>query len=956
MSQAKSAFNNKSDQITFKEDFIVNSNLLKDGAFNVNDKIYKKFQQLLISQTIENDANDLAIKASLFSNNNNANNINFKTDKSNVDLDDEIFDSWIPFINDFVENDSFSTILNHLEQDSNNLIENNDILTDNPTFLKQINSCFSQLSDVQNDINQLNLSSSLNNLETQLNAEISKMIKLKQMNNQLSLNEYKLTACNKYIEGLLKILELFNRCNELINNSKDFIAALNNLKTLEIYFNKFISNTNKFDFMKLFQYRIVDFKEKIKTEIFLQLKESLNIKLMSKFITFGENYFSLYADSYLNNWKQYLNKNVQLKKLNSTTDDVDLKFNSDMERLMRSNFVDGDVRKVEVDLNKLEDWYNLIPFFDAIQVFKLFDEYDNSHSVSSNASELDQLLLECQKIFKAFKNEIIKPISMDNEFESSDDQERVFDNLESFKNFIFKIIGLQKFESFINLQTDSVFSEALNIHEFWKQFCKLFTTQVAYFIEDHSHGGNSDFYQQINDSLAILIVCFKENNIEHEKLLELQFKNFAKYTQKEFKTFDVSFQNLLNDDDFMPLNLDEKKLFNKILKLCWFKKEDILEFNESKTEVSDEEFLICLPFSPLYPMTCSLLRKIESNMTKFIDFYNFEAITISCKRQLIHSIDQIFIESVIKSFKQKLSSTSREELSQIYINLEYFHIATLEMSSKLIKTLRLNKNFQLKSCAMMSALRDSIEDKLINLIDSKVQDLMEMIDIDWTSSSVSNEPNLIIADIAQFLEMMFTSTLINLPSQIRTLLIFREFDIVTNRFLDIFINMTPKTITPQAVLNFETDIHCLENVVSSLFNGSIFKEDDDSSKESLKSTFDEINQYIKLIKTGNLDENFNTTRMKIYPRIQPELAVRLMNKLSTYQNMIKEREMERQRKVQLSKEDGSDNKSLYATQSKKLFGLGGSKDSSDQIHDDSRSLLSTKTKKKFAKVFQRKGL
>lgn len=947
MTQARTKINNTNSGVIFKEDVIGEGNMLLSNSNEVNDKVYKNFQQLLITQTIENDSDDILNKNNIFA------STAAKTTNNNNDIDDEIFDSWIPFIKDFIQNDSLTTIVSNLEQDSNISIENNDILTDNPSFLKQINSCFGQLYDLQGDIDQSNLSNNLQNLETRLDNEINNLIQLKNMNNQLSLNDYKLKTCNKYIENLLKILELFNNCNEQINNSKNFIAALNNLKTLEIYFNKFIINTNKFEFMKLFQYRIADFKDKIKTEIFLQLKGSLTLRLEVKFIRFGQNYCSLYSDAYSNNWKLFLSKNTLFKRLNNISDEVDLKFNSEMERLMRSNISEVETKKLESELNQLDDLYNLVPFFDAIQVFKLFDEYDNGFS--SNETELDKLLLECQKIFKSFKREVIKPLVLEKDTSKTNSNSCLFENIDALKEYIFKIIGFLKFENYIDLQTEGVFKESLNFVEFWNQFTDIFVLQVETFIDSNFQNSNSEFYNQINDILAIIVICFKENNLNYLNLLKLQYHNFSEFTQKEFTSFDISFKNLLNDDDFMPLNLDEKKLFNKILKLCWFKKEDLLEFNSSKLNVSDDDFLVCLPFSPLYPMTCSLLRKIESNMVKFIDFYNFEKISIDCKRLLIQAIDRIFIESVIKNFEQKLNSTSREALSQIYINLEYFHIATLEMTAKLIKTLRLNNNFKLKCCDKMNSLRDSIEDKLINLIDSKVQDLIEMIEIDWTSTKVTDEPNLIISDISQFLEMMFASTLVNLPSQIRTLLIFREFDILTNRFLDMFINNTPATITPQAVLNFETDIRCLENVISSLFNGSIFKEDDESSRASLKSTFDELNQYIKLIKTGNLDDNFSNNRMKIYPRINPENAVKLINKLSTYQNMLKEKDLERQRQLQQIKDDKGDNQSLYATQSKKLFGLS-TKDNSDHVYDDSKSLLSTKTKKKFAKVFQRKGL
>lgn len=935
---------------------IFQSNLPSENNHVSNSRVYKDFKNLLIEQTINNE--DLI-------------------------SDDVDFDSWVPFINDFIEEGDFEEAVQSLKVDSEQFLEDNDILSKNPVFFKQINQCFDRLYNLQDDIDGLKLAENLQNLDEYLNNEIKNLLVIKEKSYKLSTNDNKLKACSSYIENLLGILELFNNCNDLINNSKNYIAALNTLKTLEIYLNKSLTTTTKFDFMRLFKDRIIFIKEKIKTEIFLQLKESLNPKLDKKFERYGLMYQDLFYNGYLKNWKTFLSKNMIFKKMNATQDAMNLKFNSEMEKLMRVNFIDDPhFESVQTELLSLEKWYNLIPFFDALQVFKLFDEYDTTNSLTETqqilggTTELDQLLLECQKIFKAFKQELIKPLVLDDNMNDETTKKDInrntlnkksfFKDVEEFTTYVHKLIGLIRFETYIEEKTDHVFNDSLNIYGFWKQFLGTFVDEVFLYITNNNLN-NSEFYTQMNDNLAILIIAFKENNLYYNDLLDLQLENFKLYTLKEFATFDVSFKNLLNDDDFMPLNLDEKKLFSKILKLCWFKDEDMEAFenqNLIKNGVintsNNADFLVCLPFSPLYPMTCSLLRKIESNMVKFIDYYNFENLTLDFKKKVVEGIDKIFMDSVINNFEQKLTTTSREALSQIYINLEYFHLATLEMSTKLVRTLRLNKNFKLNSCDKMNDLRDSIENKLIHLIDSKVQDLIEMIEIDWTIEKVYNEPNLIISDIAQFLEMMFTSTLINLPPQIRTLLIFREFDILTDRFMKIFIHDTPDRITPQAVLNFETDINCLQCVIGALFNDVIFKNDDVTSKESLTSTFDEINQYIKLIKTGRIDENFANMRMKIYPRIQPEMALKLMRKLSTYQNMLKEKEEEKIRQLELENElangDKKDTLSLYATQSKKLFGLGKKKDDSSRSGDDSRSLFSSKNKKKLASVFQRKGL
>ena len=101
------------------------------------------------------------------------------------------------------------------------------------------------------------------------------------------------------------------------------------------------------------------------------------------------------------------------------------------------------------------------------------------------------------------------------------------------------------------------------------------------------------------------------------------------------------------------------------------------------------------------------------------------------------------------------------------------------------------------------------ETKLIQLIDSKISDILETVDFEWDAKDIRQEPDITIIDLGQFLEMMFASTLINLPYSVQTLLIFREFDSLTRKVLDICLTETPSHIAQESIHNFDIDIEYL---------------------------------------------------------------------------------------------------------------------------------------------------
>ena len=183
----------------------------------------------------------------------------------------------------------------------------------------------------------------------------------------------------------------------------------------------------------------------------------------------------------------------------------------------------------------------------------------------------------------------------------------------------------------------------------------------------------------MNQVLGIFISIFANLKLDTKSFYSCHVQLFDKYCAYEKNLVGSEFTQLLRDDDFMPLSLNDKSLYTKVLKLCWLKESDKEVLNDSLLNLPDDEFNVALPFSPLYPMTCSLLKKSETRIQKYVEeFFPFQTSIIYEK--IINSVDSIFQDVIIVQFEEKLGSKSREELLQILINLEYFHISTIEMA------------------------------------------------------------------------------------------------------------------------------------------------------------------------------------------------------------------------------------------------------------------------------------
>ncbi|CCD26885.1 Rab GTPase-binding exocyst subunit SEC15 NDAI_0I03170 [Naumovozyma dairenensis CBS 421] len=824
------------------------------------------------------------------------NGVDFGTQDDAFELDPQSFDKWVPFLRNAVENDQLNAIIQELDTSIDDNFQGLELqLLQDSQINDKLESSVNEISNIQNTIDS-SLSKGMAELQEQLSQTTNDLIVKKQIFVNNKKTSMKISEAIILITKVIRILSLSSKCQELIVEG-NFFKALQNLDNLEKLYLQEFRNYN-FQFLKEIYESIPYLKSVTKDECLNLIRNSLNSNLGKNLTTVGEKFITTYQSDLLIDWMEK-KKSMNLESF---------KFNSPVEISMRDQTI--------LQTLNLDNFFHIEEFYDSIMIFQ-------------SLNELDYLFTEFSKEYEFRKSKIIYPLLWKRTSNSktnvipgdiSTDTFTKQMNMTFLKEYLWKILGFLLYDINLHKSTDFVLVDnnynATN--DFWDGLMSRLLPYIRHFIRT---GLTTDKdWIEFKDFLCIYVAILENYKLNIEPLYSILILLFESYCDISIKAFDDEFEILLNDDDFMPLTINDKSLFEKVAQICWMKDDENI-----KPTIDNEntgEFMVTLPFSPLYPMTCTLTKKTYSKLSSFVTiFYRHQLHTLN--KLMVKTIDRIFTDVVNKKIRSKLESTSREEIAQILINLDYFIIAAKSFSKFMTRdNLMQNPDIEIKlsSIKNYSESRKLAETKLINLIDSKVSDIMETVDLDWTSNTIRQDPDISIVDLAQFLEMMFASTLVNLPYSVQILLIFREFDSLTKRFLDILLHDTPDLITKISILNFEVDIKYLEGIIpkifpnhdgsgnmdfvetssnfptpmtpmSPTFNHSSEKHSPElieNNVKSLEETFIELKQYIDLLKSDNLAEYMMDpeVRNRKYPRVKFDNANLLIHKIEKSQNLL----------------------------------------------------------------------
>ncbi|PQE16572.1 Exocyst complex component sec15 protein [Rutstroemia sp. NJR-2017a BBW] len=367
---------------------------------------------------------------------------------------------------------------------------------------------------------------------------------------------------------------------------------------------------------------------------------------------------------------------------------------------------------------------------------------------------------------------------------------------------------------------------------------------------------------------------------------------FERYNESLTRSFDLDFRQIVSEDEYKPMIVEDAEKFKKMMEVTWYPPDKEKPPEDSKLPLS-------LPFSLMYPTCCIDIRNFLNRFYYFMgDHFGQENIIDDALRKvsipptgrrLRMSLDELLAYSICDPLVEKLSTSYLSQIVQILINLEYFEAASRELEG-LLQAARSSNSAGgptiLTATEKFTNSKKEAEKRIFELVNSKIDDLVETAEYDWMAPSLVSEPSNYMQTLTGYLHNIMSSTLLGLPREIKELIYFDALSHAANMILHPhpltrFIVLTHslslqalplspevKKINPHGVAALAKDVAYLSEFVDTLDNALILKEN-----------LDELQQTVMLMQTDNPDEFYDiSVRNKKFGRVDALNGPKILEK------------------------------------------------------------------------------
>ena len=296
----------------------------------------------------------------------------------------------------------------------------------------------------------------------------------------------------------------------------------------------------------------------------------------------------------------------------------------------------------------------------------------------------------------------------------------------------------------------------------------------------------------------------------------------------------------------MPINSSDE--YDKVVSVSWYTPDKPRE---------DIRFPCVLPFSQMYPLCCIDIRNFLNQFYFFSDDHFQHPRVID--ETLQSSLDQLLSQSVCRLLVERLNSQYLGQIVQILINLEHFETACQELEPLLgaaKSTPSLGGSVTLTATEEFRNHKKTAEKRIFELVNSKIDDLIETAEYDWMASNLEKEPSNYMQTLTRYLSNIMNSVLLGLPTEIKELIYFDALSHAATKVLSLPLSADVRRINPNGIAALAKDVQYLTEFVDTLGN------------PILRENLDELQQTVLLMQAENSDEFYDVaTRNKKYGRV-----------------------------------------------------------------------------------------
>ncbi|KAI7820299.1 exocyst complex subunit Sec15-like-domain-containing protein [Gamsiella multidivaricata] len=657
--------------------------------------------------------------------------------------------------------------------------------------------------DLKDKIHTLN--SDVQRAGTELTAKKRELIESKKILENIATATETLRRC-------INFLDLANRVNVQVENRK-YYSALRIVDEIQVVH---LRSVIQFEFARHMQDCIPILQYAIKDAVTTEMKEWL-FSIRSSQKTMGKLAMDRMA-ARQQRWRERSSKGLRLKTTHNVNSAVE-------EAVNEENEVDIlETAQVELDFKPL------------YQCLHVYDELGQRAGLRASYAEdrRAQAKLTLSSITSSFN---LKDRNTDN-----------------FESLLQDIVGFFIVEHIIlysttNFRTQSQLDE----------LCELVTNLLIRMLsEGLTNCQDPDMFLNIKLLLMLYIQTMESYNYPVSKLNDLLLTLFRTYADQLENKFSANFHKLVDEDDYTPMLVENQDEYN-LLQMSFRFKED--------RQSSRQGFPRTLPFSKVVPYCCEDIRQFVGQFYRFVEGFNQEQNEMD---DLVKdSLDTLLIQHVHSVWLKKLESRNLSQIAQIIINLEYFQGACSDFEQLLteMRSTSDSSRISLQATALFRETRKSAEKRISELVNSKIDDILELAEYDWHPSSIEDLHSTYIQELVSFLSIVMSATLQNLPDTIRTFVYYDALEHLASQLHGILTDPNVKHINQNFVAIFDKDIRYLEDFVETLDNPNVAQ------------TFLPLRQLISLLLSENTEEYMDPAiRNRNYAQVKADDVTRMLEK------------------------------------------------------------------------------
>ncbi|KEY82701.1 exocyst complex component Sec15 [Aspergillus fumigatus] len=377
---------------------------------------------------------------------------------------------------------------------------------------------------------------------------------------------------------------------------------------------------------------------------------------------------------------------------------------------------------------------------------------------------------------------------------------------------------------------------SVDVDELWDSMCQ---TAVGLISKALPEVDNAESLLKIKNLIALFMQTMNTWDFSVGKFDELLLTLFKRYAELLKKRFSDDFQEIVSTDDYMPMPIQSLDEYDKVLNVSWYNPE----------KPREEQVSMCSAF-----------------------FSDVSLVLHRHPQLLKPALDELLSNQVCDTLVERLSSQYLGQIVQILINLEHFESACRELEELLAAARSQGAAggpISLRATEKFRSNKKSAEKRIFEVVNSKIDDLIETAEYDWMALTPPTEPSNYMQTLTRFLSNIMNSTLLGLPTEIKELIYFDALSHAANMILAQPLSSDVKSINPNGVMALAKDVEYLLQFVDSL------------GVPILRENLDELQQTVHLMQADNTDEFYDiSTRNKKYGRVDAINGPILLEKLT----------------------------------------------------------------------------